>query len=97
MKLSIKIIMILAGMTIFCAIYFTQPAYSSPNKNECGILTPQYMCFDKIIKQNDWLICAEIHRNSHGYTPDGRWGKFELGVNVYQNSEQLKQICGEIP
>ena len=96
MKLSIKIIMILAGITIFCAIYFTQPAYSNTNINECGLLTPQYMCFDKIIKQNDWIICAELHKSTKTFTSSDDWGKFPEKKTAYDYNGLIK-LCGEIP
>lgn len=92
------------SITLFAMIFFMTGtnviATDNSLQSECpnwSASARECQMLNHIIKQNDWLICAEIHRNSHGYSHDGAWGKFELGVNVYQNFEQLKQICGEIP
>lgn len=66
------------------------------SKNECGIFTPYYQCMDKIIKQNDWIICSQLYKPTRTYYNDDDWGKKPDFINAYDKDDLIK-ICGAVP
>jgi hypothetical protein len=68
----------------------------SDNFGDCSILLYDYdSCIraNHIIKQNDWLICSELHKGTRIYEYDYKWESETTALE----STDLIRICGEIP
>mgnify|MGYP001602104682 CR=1 FL=1 len=90
---------LLLGITIALSILLVVSMAYGTSQNKFGDCKPLDQSCNKlnhVIKQNDWLICAELHKGSHMYYNSDGWSK-KLDHETAYNMDDLKKICGEIP
>jgi len=89
------VVLLYIAFTVFLSF-----VYADNDKfNDCNWLSYEYdSCtrLDHVIKQNDWIICSELHKASHGFNASDNWGEFPEKKTAYRYDELIK-ICGEIP
>lgn len=92
------IVIFVFGVFLTYFIGFVLPTiFAVEEKFICGgILQSQNDCFNHIIKQNDWLICSELHKATGNYVRSDDWGKFPEKETAYKY-DGLIRLCGEIP
>lgn len=96
------------GIATIVSAFALKTSYEPPvSLDDCEAMEWKYgwgTCLDlamyeqnkHIIKQNDWIICSELHKGTHGYLASDNWGDMP-DKRTAHNYDNLIKLCGEIP